>query len=139
MKRHIVFTNGCFYLLHPGHIALFKKIRAIYPSNNFKLIVGINSNDSISKLKQKRPYIMSNEDRKNMIESIKYVDEAIVFNDDTPEQLIIKIKPDIIIKGEDYMGKNIVGQDIAKKGVTFLKNDLDYSTSNIIKTIVKLS
>jgi D-beta-D-heptose 7-phosphate kinase/D-beta-D-heptose 1-phosphate adenosyltransferase len=137
MKKNIVFTNGCFYILHPGHINLFKKIRKLYKRNQFKLIVGVNSNYSISKLKQNRPHIISDNDRKTMIESIKYVDKVIIFNELTPEKLIIEIKPDIIVKGADYIGKDIVGQDMVKTGITLLKNKLNYSTSTIINKINK--
>ena len=126
-----IFTNGCFFLLHIGHINLFKEIKNIFP--NDKLIVGVNSNRSIYRLKT-RKVIMDDIDRLEMILSIKYVDEAYLFEEDTPYKLIEKIKPDIIVKGADYNHSNIIGSDIAKATMT-INHYKEYSTTDIINKI----
>lgn len=127
-----IFTNGCFFLLHIGHINLFKEIKKIFP--NDKLIVGINSNNSIYRLKNREP-IMSDIDRLDMLLSVRYVDDVYMFEDDTPYELIKKLNPDIIIKGADYDHDDIIGSDIAKATMT-LRHYKNYSTTDIIKKLV---
>lgn len=100
-----------------------------------ELIVGINSNDSTYRLKKRKP-IMDDIDRLDMILSIKYVDNAYIFKEDTPYELIKKINPDIIIKGYDYNHSNIIGSDIANATMT-IKHYKNYSTTNIIEQIME--
>lgn len=128
-----IFTNGCFDLLHIGHIDCFIQIKELYPKS--KLIIGLNSDTSIFRLKGKdRPIVMQNE-RKAMLESIRYVDQVIIFDEDTPDKLIESIKPDIIVKGADYHKKEVVGLAHAKIGLTLIKFNYNTSTSTIIKKI----
>jgi D-beta-D-heptose 7-phosphate kinase/D-beta-D-heptose 1-phosphate adenosyltransferase len=126
-----IFTNGCFFLVHPGHIILFKEIKKIFPHD--KLIVGINSNKSIYRLKN-RNAIIDDIDRLEMLLSIKYVDDAYIFEENTPYKLIKKIKPDIIVKGADYNHVDIIGSDVAKATIT-INHYKKYSTTGIIKEI----
>ena len=106
-NKKIVFTNGCFDLLHKGHSDLIKQ------SFSFGdiLIVGLNSDESVKRLKgENRP--MQNEiDRKNALLNTGYVNEVYIFDDDTPLELIKLIKPDILVKGGDYTPNEVVGYE----------------------------
>ena len=94
----IVFTNGCFDIVHRGHIELLKYCREI----GSYVVVGLNSDDSVKKLKgEQRPYF-NQEDRKILLENLSCVDEVHIFNEETPYNLISELKPDIIVKGGDY-------------------------------------
>lgn len=123
MKK--IFTNGCFDVLHKGHFELLK-----YCKSMGYVIVGLNSDESIKNIKgENRPYFSEN-DRKFMLESCKYVDEVILFNETTPYDLIKKIKPDIIIKGGDYKKEDVSGYGLAEiKIFDYLDG---YSTTNIL-------
>lgn len=109
LKQLVVFTNGCFDVLHRGHIELLAKSKAL----GHKLIVGLNSDASIRKLKGPNRPINSQENRKIALEAISYVDEVIIFDDDTPYSLIDKLRPDIITKGGDYTKEQVVGNNLA--------------------------
>lgn len=106
----MIFTNGCFDIIHRGHIELLRYCHSLGES----VIVGINSDESIKKLKGKNRPINNQEDRKFLLESLKYVSEVVVFDEDTPYNLIKSIRPDIIIKGGDYQIEEVVGNDICK-------------------------
>lgn len=109
LKQLVVFTNGCFDVLHRGHIELLAKSKAL----GHKLIVGLNSDASIRRLKgNSRPY-NNQENRKIALQAISYVDEVIIFDEDTPYNLIKRIKPDVITKGGDYRADQVVGNDIS--------------------------
>tara|TARA_Y100000310_G_scaffold274552_1_gene290609 strand:- start:184 stop:573 length:390 start_codon:yes stop_codon:yes gene_type:complete len=123
-----VFTNGCFDVLHRGHIELLK-----FCKNYGYVIVGLNSDLSVERLKGLDRPIISQQDRKFMLESCMYVDEVIIFEEDTPYDLIKSIKPDIIVKGGDYKKENVVGNDIAE--VLIFDYIHEYSTTKIIKNI----
>ena len=125
----VVFTNGCFDIIHRGHLELMSYCKSI----GSRVIVGINSDDSIRRLKGESRPINNCNDRKFMLESLKYVDEVIVFNENTPLNLIKKIKPDIIVKGGDYSPEDVVGNDIAE--VRIFKYVKGYSTTKIIEDI----
>jgi len=112
-----VFTNGCFDLLHIGHIELLKYSKSL----GDHLIVGINSDKSVRKLKgQSRP-INNEYTRKLILESIKYVDEVIIFDEQTPLELIKKIQPQLIVKGGDYSKEDVVGYEFEKLGLLEVK------------------
>lgn len=129
-SQKVVFTNGCFYLLHPGHIQLFKQIKQLFPTH--RLVVGINSQKSIEINKPTRKQeLFSDEDRMFMISSITYVDEVHLFDDETPINLINKIRPDVIVKGGDYLGKSIVGAEYANV-VAIINISKHYSTTNTL-------
>ena len=105
----VVFTNGCFDVLHRGHFELLKYCKSLGD-----VIVGINSDESIKNLKGPSRPVFSVEDRKFMLESCKYVDGVVIFEEDTPYNLIKQLKPDIIVKGGDYRKEDVVGHDIAE-------------------------
>ena len=107
MKR--VFTNGCFDILHRGHFELLKYCKSLG-----YVIVGLNSDASVKRLKgQDRP-IFSQQDREFMLRSCKYVDEVHIFKEDTPYNLIKNTNADIIVKGGDYTEDTVVGNDLCQ-------------------------
>ena len=130
-KEKIVFTNGCFDILHPGHIYILDQAK----SYGDTLIVGLNSDESIKKLKgPKRPKV-SQKDRLRILSSIKFVDYAILFEEDTPLKLIKKIKPNILVKGGDYNADNIVGSEFVKSNggeIKIVQLLEGYSSSSLI-------
>ncbi len=110
MSSKIIFTNGCFDILHVGHVGLLGFCRSL----GGKVIVGLNSDLSVKNLKgPDRPYNTC-EDRKKMLESLRFVDEVRVFEEETPYELLKEIRPDIIVKGGDYQAEEVVGNDLAK-------------------------
>lgn len=125
----IIFTNGCFDILHVGHMELLKFCKSL----GDYVIVGLNSDLSVKGLKGDKRPINNEHDRKKMLESIKYVDEVIIFNQTTPYELIKKISPAIIVKGGDYKKEEVVGSDISDVVIFNYLNG--YSTSKIIKNI----
>ena len=131
ITKSITFTNGCFDILHKGHLELFKFCRKNSPSNNV-LIVGLNSDKSIKRLKGESRPINNVDSRIAMLNSIKEVDYIIVFEEDTPEDLIRVLKPDILVKGGDYTLDTIIGKEFCNK-VKIFKTLEGYSTTNIIK------
>ncbi len=110
-KKLIGFTNGCFDILHAGHVELFRKAKK---QCDF-LIVALNSDKSVRLIKGKNRPINNIKNRIKVIKSVRYIDKVIVFNDKDPLTIIKKIKPDIIFKGSDYKIKNIVGYDFQIK------------------------
>ena len=127
--QKLVFTNGCFDILHLGHLELLKHCRNI----GTWVIVGINSDDSVKRLKGQHRPITSQEDRKSILEELRCVDEVVIFNEDTPYSLIQRLKPDIIVKGGDYTPEQVVGNDIAE--VVIFKTIDGYSTTKTIQSI----
>ena len=128
----IAFTNGCFDILHPGHIKILKEAK----KKADILIVGLNSNISVKKIKGPQRPILSQSARAKILESIKYVDYVVIFNEKTPYNLIKRIKPDYLIKGADWTKEKVVGGNLAKN-VFLVKLKKGYSTTNIINTIIK--
>lgn len=106
----VVFTNGCFDILHRGHLDLLKFAKSL----GDKLIVAINSDSSVSNLKGPSRPINCCEDRKLMLESIRHVDEVVVFEENTPYEIIRRLSPDIIVKGGDYAIEDVVSDGKAK-------------------------
>ncbi len=106
----VVFTNGCFDIIHPGHIDLLGRAREL----GTKLIVGINSDSSVRRIKgSPRPYF-SEKDRAAVLRSLRSVDEVHIFDESTPERLIGEIKPDVLIKGGDWQTNEIIGADFVR-------------------------
>ena len=130
----VVFTNGCFDVVHRGHIELLKHCRFLGSDTGW-VIVGINSDESVKRLKGNKRPIISERDRKFLLESIQYVDEVIIFEEDTPYNLIKRIKPDIIVKGGDYIKSDVVGSDLCE--VRIFDYVDGYSTTRIIKEITE--
>ena len=129
----IIFTNGCFDILHRGHIELLKYCRSLGGSDLAKnyVIVGINSDKSVRRLKGKDRPTISQDDRKALLEELRCVDEVIVFDEDTPYELIQRIKPDIIVKGGDYTPTEVIGNDLAEVVIFEIING--YSSTKIIE------
>ncbi len=102
----IVFTNGCFDIIHPGHIDLLECAREL----GTKLIVGINSDSSVRRIKgSPRPYF-SQDERARILEALRFVDEVRIFNESTPENLIRRIKPDVLVKAAIGKSKRLSAQ-----------------------------
>jgi len=132
----IVFTNGCFDIIHPGHIDLLARARAL----GTKLIVGINSDRSVRAIKGiDRPFL-SETDRQAVLEGLKSVDEVRIFDENTPENLIKDIKPNVLVKGGDWKIEEIIGADyVLQNGgeVYSLPLKDGFSSSGIVKKIRK--
>ena len=137
-KEKIGFTNGCFDYIHPGHISLFQQAK----KKCTKLIVAVNSDNSIKKLKGPlRPKQKLNT-RLQVLNSIPFIDLIIVFSDRTPLSIIKKIKPDLLIKGSDYNENQIVGaKEVKKYGGKILRTKIlnNFSSSIIIDEILNTS
>ena len=129
IETRVVFTNGCFDILHKGHIDYLIKSKQL----GDKLIVGLNSDASVARLKGSDRPINKQEDRKYVLENLGCVDQVIIFDEDTPYQLIKKIKPDIITKGGDYQSYDVVGNDLAE--VVIIPFVDGYSTTGILEKI----
>ncbi|HOF16923.1 MAG TPA: D-glycero-beta-D-manno-heptose 1-phosphate adenylyltransferase [Bacteroidales bacterium] len=133
-NKKIVFTNGCFDLLHRGHVEYLSQAS----DKGDILIVGLNTDASVQRLKGKHRPIVDEYARALVMASLLFVDFVIFFDEDTPYQLIKKIQPDILVKGSDYDENSIVGADIVKaKGGKVITIELtpNYSTSTIEKKI----
>ena len=128
--KKIVFTNGCFDILHPGHLKILKQAKKFGDI----LIVGLNSDLSVRKIKGKKRPILNEKARAQILEAIDIVDFIVLFKEATPYLLIKKIKPDILVKGGDWKKQDIVGNDIAGK-VCRVKIYPGYSTTAIINKI----
>jgi D-beta-D-heptose 7-phosphate kinase / D-beta-D-heptose 1-phosphate adenosyltransferase len=128
--KKIVFTNGCFDILHAGHVSFLEKAK------NFGdiLILGLNSDRSVQALKGKGRPINNQNDRAYILAALEVVDYVVVFDDDTPYELIKLIRPNTLVKGADYVGKEVVGQDIAEK-LRLVEYIDGKSSTNTIKKI----
>lgn len=133
-NKKIVFTNGCFDIIHLGHITLLKKAKSL----GDVLVVGLNSDDSVKNLKGKERPIIKEKDRAEIVDSIKYVDYVVIFDELTPYKLITELKPDVLVKGGDYNVKEIVGWGIVPK-IVRVKLVKGKSTTNIVEKIKNLS
>ena len=124
-----IWANGCFDILHIGHIELFKYAKSL----GDRLVIGIDSDDKVKKDKgESRPFNRV-EDRKFVLESIRYVDEVLIFNSaEQLESLIKEVFPDIMVVGSDWKGKKVVGSEYSKE-VVFFDRIEGYSTTNILK------
>ena len=134
MGRSIVFTNGVFDILHPGHI--FSLSQAAKEADF--LIVGLNSDDSVKRLKGQQRPINHQDSRALLLASLLMVDVVVIFEEDTPLQLINTIKPDVLVKGGDYTIEQIVGaKEVIEQGGRVVINPLvdGYSTTAIIETL----
>jgi D-beta-D-heptose 7-phosphate kinase/D-beta-D-heptose 1-phosphate adenosyltransferase len=132
--KRVVFTNGCFDILHLGHVKYLQKAKEL----GDLLIVGVNSDASVRRLKGKSRPINPQFDRAYILASLEAVDYVVIFDEDTPYELIKRVRPDVLVKGADYEGKEVVGSDIAKE--TVLIDFVDgKSTTNIIKKVKNAS
>ena len=129
-KKKIIFTNGCFDILHLGHVKYLEKAKKL----GDVLIVGVNSDDSVSRLKGKNRPVNRINDRCCVLASLKSVDYVIPFSEDTPIELIRTIVPDILVKGGDYKDREVIGEKIARE-LVLIDFEEGKSTSNIISKI----
>ena len=134
MEKRIVFTNGCFDLFHIGHLKLLK--RASHLGSH--VIVGINSDESVRRLKGKGRPIISQKERADIVLALTVVDQVIIFDEDTPIELIKSVKPDVLVKGGDWEKSDVVGADFVEGGggeVVIIPLVEGASTTNIIEAI----
>ncbi len=133
--QKVVFTNGCFDILHRGHIECLKKAKSF---GNL-LIVGLNSDSSVRKLKGKGRPIMPQQDRAEILASLGMVDYVCIFEEETPQKIIDALIPDVLVKGGDYKKRKIVGKEVVESfgGRVFtVKEVKGKSTKNVIKRIL---
>jgi len=110
LGQRVGFTNGCFDLLHPGHISLLTQARKLCD----RLVVGLNSDASVRQLKGEGRPVQSEGARATVLASLASVDAVVVFADETPLQLIRQIRPDVLVKGADYSVEQVVGADLVQ-------------------------
>jgi D-beta-D-heptose 7-phosphate kinase/D-beta-D-heptose 1-phosphate adenosyltransferase len=122
-----VFTNGVFDILHKGHFELLAEAKGL----GTKLIVGINSDASVKRLKGSSRPINNQAKRISQLEILPWVDQVVVFDEDTPYELIKELKPYVIVKGGDYTVEQVVGHDLTN--VHIVPTIVGYSTTDIIK------
>jgi rfaE bifunctional protein nucleotidyltransferase chain/domain len=133
-RKKVAFTNGCFDILHRGHIRCLREAR----SWGDVLIVGLNSDSSVRKIKGKRRPILAQDDRAEILASLEMVDYVLIFEEDTPHKVISALIPDVLVKGGDYGKDEIVGKDVVESSggkVVRVKQVQGKSTRNIIKRI----
>ena len=130
--KRVVFTNGCFDIIHIGHIRYLREARTF----GDLLVVGINSDRSVSIIKPDRP-VNSQDQRAEVLASLEMVDYVTIFDEETPYELIKSIQPDVLAKGGDWKKEDIIGSDIAKEthSLPYIKG---ISTTEIIEKIKKI-
>lgn len=133
-KKKIVFTNGCFDILHYGHLKYLEKCKRLGDI----LVIGLNSDSSVRKIKGKHRPVIKQKQRAAILSALEFIDYITIFNETTPERLIKAITPNILAKGGDWKKENIVGGEYVKKAggrvatIPFVKG---YSTTTILKRI----
>lgn len=134
--ERVVFTNGCFDILHLGHVDYLEKARSL----GDRLVIGLNTDSSVSRFKGPDRPIQDQHSRARILASLQFVDLVVFFDDDTPLALISELLPDILVKGSDYMAESIVGAEVVQKNGGVVKT-IDfvsgYSTTRIIEKIKK--
>jgi len=131
-NESIVFTNGCFDLLHPGHISLIRQCAAL----GDRLVVGLNSDASVRRLKGPGRPVQNEQSRALLLAALQGVDAVVLFDEDTPLELIRRVRPDVLVKGSDYTVETVVGADLVREygGRVHLAQLMDgYSTTNLMR------
>ena len=134
--RRVVFTNGCFDLLHPGHIRSLEQARELGDA----LIVGLNSDASVRELKGEGRPVMAERERAEILAALESVDAVVIFDELTPREVIGRLLPDVLVKGADWPGDQIVGREEVEAAggrVVSIPVVLGYSTSDILRKIRK--
>lgn len=134
--KKVVFTNGCFDILHRGHVDYLEKARFL----GDKLVLGLNSDASVSRFKGPGRPIQDQNSRAHVAASMQFIDLVVLFDEDTPLALISELLPDVLVKGSDYLAENVVGADVVKKAggeVKTLGFVAGYSTTRIVEKIKK--
>jgi D-beta-D-heptose 7-phosphate kinase/D-beta-D-heptose 1-phosphate adenosyltransferase len=132
--RQVVFTNGCFDLFHPGHLEVLKKASGL----GDVLVVGVNSDSSVARIKGPTRPILPQSDRVAMLTALSFVDYVVIFDEDTPLAIIEEVQPDILVKGSDWRGKEVIGESVVKaRGgrVEFVELINGLSTTSLINKI----
>ena len=129
-NKRVVFTNGCFDIIHPGHIKILRDAK----NKGDVLIVGLNSDSSIKRIKGHSRPVMDEKARSKVLEAIELVNFIVIFNEDTPYEVIKELRPDYLVKGEDWKADKIIGREFVKK-IFRIKFYPGYSTSGIIQKI----
>ena len=132
--KKVVFTNGCFDLLHPGHIRSLEAARSLGDA----LVVGINSDESVRSLKGQGRPVIPEQERAEILASLECVDAVLIFNESTPQRVVAALLPDVLVKGGDWPGNQIVGrEEVQAAGGTVVLVDVveGYSTTEILKKI----
>ena len=135
--KHVVFTNGCFDIIHPGHIFILEQAKL----KGDILVVGLNSDQSIKNFKSDLRPICSQDDRAYVLAGLASVDYIFIFNEDTPEKIIMEISPDVLVKGKDYKIEDIAGANYMlkeNKKIELVDIIDEKSTTEIIENIKKL-
>lgn len=128
MNKLKIFTNGCFDILHVGHIELLN-----YCATLGDVIVGLNSDLSVRRLKGKSRPIITEKDRKCILMNLRSVSEVVIFDEDNPLELIKLLKPDVIVKGGDYLTNEVIGSEVAE--IRIFEFIDGYSSTSIINKI----
>ncbi|MDR1401285.1 MAG: adenylyltransferase/cytidyltransferase family protein [Endomicrobium sp.] len=130
--KKVVFTNGCFDLLHLGHVSLFKRAK------NFGdvLVVAINSDSSLSHVKGSKRPLTGEKDRAELVLSLRFVDYVVIFDEETPKEILSELRPDVLVKGGDYKLSGIIGKEYVREvyRLPFLKGK---STTGLIDLIIE--
>jgi len=135
--KKVVFTNGCFDILHAGHVDYLSKAK----NEGDILIVALNSDNSVKRIKGSSRPIINEIERAFILNSLEAVDYVTLFEEDTPKEIINQLIPDVLVKGADWSIENIVGREIVEKNggeVKSIKFESDQSTSKIIRKISEL-
>lgn len=133
-NEKVVFTNGCFDLLHLGHVDYLEKARTL----GDRLVIGLNTDDSVSRFKGPERPLQDQHSRARILAALQFVDLVVFFNEDTPLNLISELVPNVLVKGSDYLAENIVGADVVKKAggkVETIEFVPGYSTTRIVEKI----
>jgi len=131
-QKVIAFTNGCFDILHCGHVTYLEQAKR----KDRVLIVGLNSDSSVRKIKGPQRPVNCQSDRAGVLAGLASVDFVTIFDEETPYELIRAVRPDVLIKGADWKGKAVAGADLVKR-VELIKYVENVSTTNIIEKIHK--
>jgi len=135
LNESIVFSNGCFDLLHRGHIEYLEKARML----GDRLVLGLNTDRSVKELKGGKRPVQDEDSRLQIMASLTFVDLITLFDESTPKRLIEESKPDILVKGDDYTAKNIVGSEFVLENggrVETIPIVKGYSTTSLIEKII---
>ncbi len=134
--RKIVFTNGCFDILHIGHVSYLEEAR----KKGDVLVIGLNSDESVQNIKGPKRPIVPQAERAYILAALEVVDFVVIFNENTPQKLIEQLRPHVLVKGADWKGKELVGSELVKSyggKVALIKFVPRHSSTNIIETILK--
>lgn len=133
--RTVAFTNGCFDILHFGHVRYLEKAKGY----NRVLVIGLNSDRSVRKIKGPQRPIVSQNARAAVLAALACVDYVTIFNEETPQKLIAALKPDVLVKGADWKGKEVAGSDVVRKyggKVEYAPYIPRYSSTNVIEAVL---